>query len=171
MSAPVAPPVVRRSREGHDPAPIRAVTDALVELIAHLQSELSRRIRRERLTPSLFWLLWSLSRIEPATPGRVAQELGVSLPSVTHALNELESRGLIVRGHDPEDRRKVPLRMTPEGEVKFSALYGLLRQRVRRLLPSLSREESEVLLELMTRLGAPRASPSGRGHAARLAVP
>ena len=152
------------------PAGVPDLTSALVEMVTRFHQEFARRLRREGLTLSQFWVLFHLRRLSLATPGRLAGELGVTLPSVTHALNDLESRGWVVRGHDPKDRRLVPLRITPVGERKSEILARLLREGVQRSLREVPTEDWEgfrrVLgsLRVFPALGAPirRAGPRGK---------
>ncbi len=147
-----APPRTLPERPAPGPALVPDITTALVEMITCFYQEFARRLRSEGLTLSQFWVLFHLRRLFPATPGRLAGELGVTLPSVTHALNELESRGWVVRGHDPKDRRLVPLRITPAGERKSEILARLLREGVERSLGEVSGEDWQGFRRVLTRL-------------------
>jgi DNA-binding MarR family transcriptional regulator len=153
-----------RAGPGTVPPPVATLTAALVEMVSRFHREFVRRLRKEGLTLSQFWVLFHLRRLVPATPGRLANELGVTLPSVTHALNELESRGYLVRGHDPKDRRLVPLRITPAGERKAEILGRLLKEGVQRSLPEVSTEDWQAFQRVLTGLrvfppGEPVATP------------
>lgn len=136
------------------PALVAELTSTLVEVVSRFHREFAHRLRREGLTLSQFWVLFHLRRLSPATPGRLAGELGVTLPSVTHALNELESRGWVVRGHDPKDRRLVPLRITPAGERKAETMARLLREGVQRSLTEISPEDWQGFQRILKGLRA-----------------
>ena len=151
------------------PASVPALTAALVEMVSRFHQEFARRLRREELTLSQFWVLFHLKRLSQATPGRLAADLGVTLPSVTHALNQLESRGWVIRGHDPKDRRLVPLRITPAGERKAEILARLLREGVQGSLSAVSAEDwpafRRVLEGLRVLPGSAPPSPDGSREA------
>ena len=73
--------------------------------------------------------LWQVSRITmtqlavlrqlragPAAVGRLGAEVGLSPASVTRLVDRLEKRGLVARSRDAEDRRRVDVRLTSQGE-------------------------------------------------------
>ncbi len=57
--------------------------------------------------------------VDEGTPAtKIAPQMGMESRSLTRILKTLETRGLIYREADPDDRRKVIIRLTPEG-VQF----------------------------------------------------
>jgi len=73
--------------------------------------------------------LWQISRITmtqlsvlhrlrggPQTVGRLGAEVGLSPASVTRLVDRLEKRALVARSRDAEDRRRVDVRLTAQGE-------------------------------------------------------
>ena len=65
-----------------------------------------------------------------ATPGRLGAQLGLNSSAVTAVIDRLERQGLVGRGHDPRDRRRVLLtvteRATDLGWSFFGPLIGRL---------------------------------------------
>jgi DNA-binding MarR family transcriptional regulator len=57
-------------------------------------------------------------------PSRLAEHLEVQPSQVSHLLASLEEAGLVERHLDPEDRRRVLLRLTPKGERGPKAAQG-----------------------------------------------
>ena len=51
-----------------------------------------------------------------ATPSQIADELMILRQSMTNILDGLEKRGLICREIDPEDRRRIRVKLLPAGE-------------------------------------------------------
>jgi DNA-binding MarR family transcriptional regulator len=75
------------------------------------------------------------------TAGELAEAVGLSRGAVTTALDRLESRGLVTRHRDPDDRRRVTLQPTPEaGRLAWEA-YGPLGEMGGPMLAELSDEE------------------------------
>lgn len=52
----------------------------------------------------------------PLSPTVIAQRLLVTTASVTSLLDTLENRGFVARMPDPDDRRKVLVHLTPDGQ-------------------------------------------------------
>jgi DNA-binding MarR family transcriptional regulator len=58
----------------------------------------------------------------PASVGDIAQFLAIRHHSAVELINRMEKRGLIRRASDPEDARRVHLRLTAKGEQKLQAI-------------------------------------------------
>jgi len=91
---------------------------------------LARQVRRHRsdngLTLSQLEILGDVSRAGVTTPAEVATRLQVRVQSLTDSINELESRGLVSRRTDENDRRRQLIVLTASG------LDLLLRERAER---------------------------------------
>jgi DNA-binding MarR family transcriptional regulator len=70
--------------------------------------------------------LASVAKRGPLRLAELARLEQVSAPSMTRTVSELESRGLIVRGVDPDDGRAIQVAVTPAG------LDAILRARAAR---------------------------------------
>ena len=80
---------------------------------------LTRQLRRHRsdngLTLSQQQVLGEVSRAGVTTPAELATRMHVRVQSLTDGINHLESRGLVVRRTDDDDRRRQLIEVTPEG--------------------------------------------------------
>lgn len=56
--------------------------------------------------------IWSHEKV---TVGDIARGMGVSYPAATKLLSRLVEKGLVVRKHDPDDRRNIFAEITPLG--------------------------------------------------------
>jgi DNA-binding MarR family transcriptional regulator len=75
------------------------------------------------------------------TAGELAEAVGLSRGAVTTALDRLESRSLVTRNRDPDDRRRVTLQPTPEaGRLAWEA-YGPLGEMGGPMLAEFSDDE------------------------------
>jgi len=85
----------------------------------------ARQMRRHRLdhglTLSQMELLSEISRAGVTTPAELATQLHVRVQSLTDSINELLSRGLIVRRPDETDRRKQLIELTDTGTALLDA--------------------------------------------------
>lgn len=108
-------------RTGELPARVVAAFDR----IANAQRSHRRAVAAVHgLTPLQAELLMTLAQGEPPAPtaGLLAQELGISQPTVSDSLQALTRKQLLTRKSDPTDSRRANFRLTPEGERVVSRL-------------------------------------------------
>jgi DNA-binding MarR family transcriptional regulator len=88
-----------------------------------------------------------------ATPGigvqRIAEELGLTPPTVSVGVGRLEEAGLLKREPDPQDGRSIRLQLTSAGRRMHQRMQEAMRGRIQRLLKGLTPEEQETLLNLL----------------------
>lgn len=65
-----------------------------------------------------------VERLEPANPGRIAAELGLTGGALTVMVGRLERAGFVRRGHDPGDRRKVIVELTDPAHEALGRIWG-----------------------------------------------
>ena len=81
--------------------------------------------------------------------GELAEATGLSSAATTSLLDRLERRGFVQRERDTVDRRKVLVRMTPEGEQVVGGLYGPLATDGSRGLAKFTDAELEKVLDFL----------------------
>lgn len=87
----------------------------------------------------------------PTTPGEISAAMHITSASITSLLDTLERRGLVVRSAHAEDRRKVLVAITTDGQTLLDEGLPEIQQVVRRLFHQLSDGERTRLLELVQR--------------------
>jgi len=90
---------------------------------------LGRRLRHELppvrgVSRSAVQVLRVISRAPKPSPSDVAEKLRMTSSNVAAALRELESAGLVSRGRDPEDGRRVRLSITDAGAQAVSCVHA-----------------------------------------------
>jgi DNA-binding MarR family transcriptional regulator len=83
------------------------------------------------------------------TAGELATAVGLSPGAVTTALDRLEQRGFITRTRDPEDRRRVTLKLTPDANRLAWETYGPLGEMGEPLIGDLSDKELETIIRFL----------------------
>jgi DNA-binding MarR family transcriptional regulator len=115
--------------------------------------QLVRRLRAEHRFPfHLATVLGRLDRYGPCSVSELAAAERVRPQSMAQTVSELETEGLVQRRPDPDDRRRAPVELTPQG---LAALQADRRQREGWLAEAISRlsaEEQELLSEAVTLL-------------------
>jgi DNA-binding MarR family transcriptional regulator len=136
-------------------APLAAETRAA--LADDLIDELAGWSPTDRLRAFTKWHQGSLSLVQlivltilesrgPLPMSRLAETLDVSDASATGIVDRMEKRGLVERGDDPNDRRVVLVRLTPEGAGIFRDHQQQRRGRLAMLVDRLSDDELGGLL-------------------------
>lgn len=130
-----------------------ALHDAFVELttlgeqyLSDFATRLSPGLRRGAAQPLL-----RLHRTGPERVSALACQLGLDSTTVTRHLDELESRGLISRAPDADDRRAVLVRLTPKAVAKLDAADAERRTRLHSLLADWPAEDRHDFARLLSR--------------------
>ena len=66
-------------------------------------------------------LLEAIRKRQPATLNEVAATVGRGAPAVSRSVDTLVRAGLIERAPDPDNRRRLALRLTPDGEAALAS--------------------------------------------------
>jgi hypothetical protein len=114
----------------------------------------------------------------------LAELTGLSTGAITGVIDRLERAGFLEREHDPQDRRRVLLRLTRTRAPELQALFAPLGKRMRAICEDFTIAELAVVLRFMREVnavtediaaqlrsgqfgpGAPREQPAGDGSAA-----
>ncbi|MBI3749458.1 MAG: MarR family transcriptional regulator [Chloroflexi bacterium] len=92
-------------------------------------------------------VLTTLESESPASMGRLAEMLDVSVASMTGIVDRMERRGLVERRHEDKDRRVVLVSQTEAGRDIFREMDERRRVGLGKLLERLSADELEALLK------------------------
>jgi DNA-binding MarR family transcriptional regulator len=93
----------------------------------------------------------------PATLKELSDHMMLAPSTLVPVIDRLEGEGLVVRGKDPEDRRRTPLTLTDAARAILSRVPPVdesdaLCRALRELGPDQSRQLRRLLLELVERL-------------------
>ena len=137
--------------------PSTSADDDRAALAEALLDELSRWGPRERAGMLRTWHRGSLSIIHltvvnlleaegPQSMGQLAEDLDVSVASVTGIVDRMERRGLVERERGTGDRRVIMVDLTETGRALFSEMSARRRERLTRLVEALSLDEMAGLV-------------------------
>lgn len=128
---------------------------AIFEEMFSLIREFERQFRDQGdmdLSTTQFEALTILSETQPMTAMALASRLRIAGPTATRALDSLERRGYVIKERDPQDRRLVWVQLTRRGEDALISEVERQRQWIEKLLITLSDEECDTLLQLLSRM-------------------
>lgn len=96
---------------------------------------------RTRLSAHQASILDHLDDVEPTSLTGLARHMGVTASTMSLGVDRLVRHGYVVRARDPDDGRRVLLRLTAAGERIKEAQSVLEPDRVRAMLDRLSADE------------------------------
>ncbi|KAA0272757.1 MAG: MarR family transcriptional regulator [Acidobacteria bacterium] len=89
-----------------------------------------------------------IGSIQPANPGRIAAELGLTGGAVTVMVGRLERAGFVRRGDDPGDRRKVIVELTDQAREVLDRIWGPIAADLQAIAARFTIAELETLERL-----------------------
>lgn len=104
----------------------------------------------QELTFSQMRLLFLLAKNGPSPMSRVAEWLGVALPTASGTVERVERHGLVSRQHRLDDRRVVECGLTDEGRRLIDEMSGTRLNMMRQVLDVLNEEELAEMARLTT---------------------
>ncbi|UTW54678.1 MarR family winged helix-turn-helix transcriptional regulator [Kordiimonas sp. SCSIO 12610] len=112
----------------------------------------SRALAKEcGLTPSQLILMQVIAKEGDAMPSFLAKEVSLSQATVTALLDKLEKRKLIIRERDPNDKRRIHVKLTHEGHTMLYNAPNTLQQRFERGFVKMDDWEQAFLLAALER--------------------
>ena len=123
----------------------------MLDLLNSLGGTIFRQLLWQRqsdldLTYAQSQVLFRLAQHPGSHMGDVAKAFGVTLPAVTHIVDRLEEKGLVVRGDHPADRRVYVLDLTRPGKALVEELEVIRLRGMERVLAKMSAADRQRVL-------------------------
>jgi len=135
------------------------IEPSLVELIAlltrkvaELQSAMVKEAGFSDLSLRQIYILDIIQSLQNPTPTELASELKISKPSVSAAIDRLETAGTIRKVDSDEDRRSYHLHLTQKGQVFSQAHDETHRHLAQFITRNLEAEEVRQLVRLVGKI-------------------
>ena len=97
-------------------------------------------------------LIEAIGKLDEATVSDIAGQLGITLASVTNAVNKLNQRGYILKEKNPLDGRSVHVSLTKAGQRVFRLHKYFHRRMIMAITKDMAGDEREMLLLCITKL-------------------
>ena len=105
------------------------------------------------LHPTDVRALWVLAEPEaPRTAGELGVRLDLSSGAATRTVDRLERAGYVERVRDPDDRRRVGLRLTREAEAVTGAFFGRVASLVGETIEGFTEPEMAVVARFLSQI-------------------
>lgn len=122
----------------------------LQQLMWTEQKRFAVLLDQHHLTLPQFLVLASIRQHGTGCPiGALAKEMFQAYPTMTGIVDRLKKAGLVSRGDDPYDRRKVVVSLTHTGRQLLDRARNTRRERMTHALSHLSPHERRELLRLL----------------------
>ena len=86
------------------------------------------------------------------SPGKLLRETLVTSGTMTNRVDRLVARGYVERNPDPDDRRGVLVRLTPEGKAAVDSAFDALLEAEQTFLADLPERDRATLADLLRRV-------------------
>jgi DNA-binding MarR family transcriptional regulator len=103
----------------------------------------------QELTFGQMRLLFLLGKHGPSPMSRIAEWLGVGLPTASGIVERVERHGLVARQHRLDDRRVVECHLTDAGRRLIEEISGMRLEMMRRFLGVLKEDELADMARLI----------------------
>jgi DNA-binding MarR family transcriptional regulator len=135
-----------------------SAADSLGFMLSTLGHAISRRfihaLQPLELHPREFAVLRAVKASDGQSQQTLAESLRIPPSRMVAIVDELESRGLIERRPDPNDRRVRALYVTKRGQTLLEDAFNLVVQHERAISDGLTVKERAELLALLNRIAA-----------------
>lgn len=134
--------------------PIRLVNELLVEIFNDILIIEKAAISSGEFNDLSITEMHTIEAIGPGTHTMtdIADRLGITVGTLTTAINRLISKGYVERNRSEEDRRVVEITLTKRGRLAFKIHEAFHREMVRNMIEGLSIEGNEVLIQSLSNL-------------------
>jgi DNA-binding MarR family transcriptional regulator len=118
--------------------------DAYWQVLHDLDAMRLQQWEKSRLTLPQLRVLFQVRRSPDITTGHLSKLLGVTMSTASGLVGKLVNRGLLIRGVSEDDRRQIPLRLTPQGQRLAGELAGATRPFLDGVVEELGGQINEV---------------------------
>jgi MarR family transcriptional regulator, lower aerobic nicotinate degradation pathway regulator len=159
------------SWHGHDEAQVPGRLRGLPSRLLNLAAGYAQRLVGDRLATldARKWHYAALAALEefgPDSQSGLSDRTGIYRSDLVATINDLTARGLVVRAHDPADRRRNAITLTDEGRRHLKRLDALIAEGEAEFLAPLSPADRAELIRMLklivayhSKAGKPPAGP------------
>jgi len=124
------------------------VLDTIPVVMRTIRAEF-RNQRSTDLSVPQFRTLAFIKNNDGASLSSLANHIGLTLPSMSKLVDGMVSRGLVGRDEHQKDRRRICLRLTPQGKRELEAAHGHTQAFLADKMSSLTKEELTIITHSM----------------------
>jgi DNA-binding MarR family transcriptional regulator len=123
--------------------------NSIVELIKKYQFRDRNEITCFGISVSQCYVLETLHFQGAITMNKLAEQMHLSISTITRVVDQLEGKKLVTRKHHPEDSRSRIIELTPKGEEVFLQSWTNVFESEKKIFENIKPEHRKVLLSLL----------------------
>jgi DNA-binding MarR family transcriptional regulator len=136
------------------PPPKNGIAFLLSQVGARSAQEFARLLEPLKLSPADAGILRLLRQTPGISQQQLAETLGMHASRLVAIIDTLESRKLVARAPNPEDRRLYSLHLTPRGTETLAEIGNIARAHNELMSSGLKGSEAEQLAALLQKIAA-----------------
>lgn len=117
-----------------------------------LEADLAEVLKPEGIAVEQFWILEALAQNGPSQMNGLARIALVEPPTLTKIIDRMAASGLVFRAPDTQDRRKINILLSEEGEAVYERLSAKISDQEDIIDELLSEDKISTLRTLLVRL-------------------
>ena len=133
----------------------RSMSELLAKLFNHIMDMESKAVITEEfrdITNNDMHIIEAIGVSEHRNMSAIANNLSVTVSTLTTNMNGLEKKGYIVRERSLEDKRMVYVILTEKGRKAFYHHRDFHKKMIKAIMKDLSEEEMEILYHCLSNL-------------------
>ena len=130
-------------------------SELAIELLRELHSFYKVGFQKnleESLKGEAFALQYIAEHEEEVLPSKISSEMNVTSSRIAQTLNSIENKGYIIREIDKDDRRRVLVKLTPEGRKEAEKHREKVLAAAAEILESLGEHDAKEYIRIISRL-------------------
>lgn len=133
---------------------INVVNELLVELFNDILTIEKTALQESKFRDLSITEMHVLEAIgqEPRTMTEVADQIGVTVGTLTTSINKLVKKEYVIRKRSESDRRFVQIELSHKGKIAYRVHDSFHQTMVKEMVDKLSNEDNEVLINALKRL-------------------
>lgn len=131
---------------------IDMITREMLKVVPAIMRAIRKKWKKEQIsgvTDSQFHILMFIQNNAGTSLLDVAQHLGLTSPSTSATVDELVSKQMVLRVPSNEDRRKITLTLTENGQKTLKEISEHSQKDLAQYLTSLTAEERSVVFQAL----------------------
>lgn len=132
----------------------KVINELLVEIFHRILAIENEGLRQQGVVLSMneVHVLEAISLVDEPSMTNIAQKLGITVGSLSTAINTLVAKKYVTRYYEPTDRRKVLIALEPIAKQTLATHDDFHQKMIDAILADLKVHEDEVLIQSLKKL-------------------
>jgi DNA-binding MarR family transcriptional regulator len=141
-----------RHKKGRDKMDYNKLAEEFMLHNSHMRRARPQRIINDAARGENYVLRFIFDNESEVLPSEISKEVRISSARIAATLNSLESKELITRKIDPQDRRKILVRITDEGKIFAKRQHQLIINEIAGMLQRLGEHDAREYVRILGKI-------------------